>query len=306
MRVIREDADLVYEDAHYEVIIPKTPEASYELAGPPLTRWCTASSQRDNYHNKYSKDGPLYIIRDKQNIVESGKGAGEPRPILQIHFHSDQFMDRTDAQVNVKEFFRGKEGLKQFFRKPFEAAVANLPFNMNSGLWYKFLSVYGADGNTRKIILDALKIQVSQRPQLKVVDRSGGSTELDVTPFIQLLDYRTVFEKVLEFAHPDVTRLEFMFRNYHDEGLDVPQTIGRFQQVKNLMLAGFVKSLPATIGTMKNLTFLVISDNPNLHHVPEEVGQCPLEVYNSMKTPAPLPKSIERKEAEDELFLTMK
>ena len=42
--------------------------------------------------------GPLFIIRDKSNVVESGKGAGEPKPMYQFHFESNNFMDEDDRR----------------------------------------------------------------------------------------------------------------------------------------------------------------------------------------------------------------
>ena len=58
----REEVDYLYDGDRWEVVVPKTKAVSCDMAGAPLTRWCTASDNW-NYYERYSGQGPLYMIR---------------------------------------------------------------------------------------------------------------------------------------------------------------------------------------------------------------------------------------------------
>lgn len=88
VRKIKEDADKVYEDNKWLIIIPKTREAScYYGKG---TQWCTAADSSENYFDRYNSQGRLYI-----NI---NKMTGEK---YQFHFETDSFMDSTDSEIDA-------------------------------------------------------------------------------------------------------------------------------------------------------------------------------------------------------------
>lgn len=100
---VTKDADLVYEDEHWEVWVPKTYEASCKLGRD--TSWCTATTEDSGYYNQYTKQGSLYININKQN----------PEEKYQFHFESDQFMDKQDRDIDLTSFFSDKRGLLNFY-----------------------------------------------------------------------------------------------------------------------------------------------------------------------------------------------
>lgn len=57
--------------------------------------------------------------------------------------------------------------------------------------------------------------------------------------------------------------------------LDLPKSIGRFRNLKTLLLKNLIKSIPAEIKNCSKLNFLSLSDNKELKSLPNEVGQLP-------------------------------
>lgn len=83
-----EGAEKFYEDSTWEVIIPKTRNASC-LYGKG-TKWCTAADESNNMFDYYNSKGTLYININKQN----GKK-------YQFHFESGQLMDERDNFISA-------------------------------------------------------------------------------------------------------------------------------------------------------------------------------------------------------------
>jgi hypothetical protein len=90
---IPKDSEVLYSGPYGILAIPKTEEASCELGKG--TKWCTAAKE-NNMFNTYSKDGPLYIWRDRNGAK------------YQFHFNSMQFMDSKDIPIEPKllNYFR--------------------------------------------------------------------------------------------------------------------------------------------------------------------------------------------------------
>lgn len=96
-------AQVVYNDAQYRILIPKTVEAATYFG--VNTRWCTAyTDPARNMFNHYAKQGPLYIVLDKANNRR-----------WQFHFESDQFMDEMDRQINLQQFVQEHPAVAKFF-----------------------------------------------------------------------------------------------------------------------------------------------------------------------------------------------
>ncbi len=81
----------LYDSPRFLILIPKTQEAS--CAYGRGTRWCTAATGSYNAFNSYNKQGPLYIIIDKNKDEK-----------FQFHFQSEQFMDKDDNSVSFEDF----------------------------------------------------------------------------------------------------------------------------------------------------------------------------------------------------------
>lgn len=92
--------DVIFENSRYSIIIPKTYRAScYWGSG---TKWCTAHSGTDHYFNDYTSSGSLYIVYDRTN----------EKPLYQFHFQRSHFMDENDYPINLDEFFKKNEDIK--------------------------------------------------------------------------------------------------------------------------------------------------------------------------------------------------
>ena len=88
------------------------------------SRWCT-SSPGLTYFNGYIKDGPLYVVFPNDDKGEVGLKTGLPKERYQFHFPSNQYMDRTDRQINLVEYLNGPMAeLKDFFKPEFAKGLA--------------------------------------------------------------------------------------------------------------------------------------------------------------------------------------
>ena len=86
-------AKKIYDDGNILVVIPLTHAASCKYGSH--TRWCTTYSTADSYFNQYSREGPLFIIIDRQKDEK-----------WQLHFESGQYMDATDSPVPLTMFVK--------------------------------------------------------------------------------------------------------------------------------------------------------------------------------------------------------
>jgi hypothetical protein len=98
----------VYSDSEVRVIVPEDQTAAcYYGQG---TRWCTAATRGTNYFNQYSRQGKLYIL-----LPTNPRDEGEK---YQLHFESDQFMDKEDDPVDIGWMLRTRfPSLLPFFLK---------------------------------------------------------------------------------------------------------------------------------------------------------------------------------------------
>jgi len=104
-------AEKFFENRRWLIIIPTTFEASKFYAC--TSQWCTRFTE--NYEH-YTKDGPLYILIDKNKINHE-----DATRRYQFHFESNQFMNMNDSPINVGDFFRNNPSLTNAF----EAAISN-------------------------------------------------------------------------------------------------------------------------------------------------------------------------------------
>lgn len=106
-KLIKGEAQKLYEDDETLLIIPKTEEAACYYGSN--TKWCTAAKE-DNYFNSYNNRDPLYILIDKKNNRK-----------FQFHLHTTQFMNARDEPVVFKdilhEYPKPMEMLKSIFKE---------------------------------------------------------------------------------------------------------------------------------------------------------------------------------------------
>lgn len=83
------------------------------------------------------------------------------------------------------------------------------------------------------------------------------------------------FDELFESLPTNIKYLLINNTSNEDIELDVPESIGKFTNVEALMLVKLVKTLPDSIGDMKNLQFLTLSDNKGLKELPESLADLP-------------------------------
>ena len=86
---IKQDAETVYEDEQWLIVIPHTEEAACYYGAH--TKWCTAAKE-NNMFDYYNNEGPLYINIHKPTNRK-----------YQFHFESYSFMDENDEKIKPKK-----------------------------------------------------------------------------------------------------------------------------------------------------------------------------------------------------------
>ena len=141
-----EEAEHVINGTKWDVWIPKTYAASCKLGQG--SSWCTATTESDHYYNSYSRQGPLYIIINKDT----------PELKYQFHFESQSFMDVDDYSMdNPYQFVKLEPDLYDYFKPKF-ADIAGIDLSKESiilnysyeELADAFKSDYRVNTNTRR------------------------------------------------------------------------------------------------------------------------------------------------------------
>ena len=237
---LRDDVEVVHEDADWIVMIPKSKEASCHYGGGE-SRWCTASKS-SNYYDHYSKQGPLYMIMRKD---DAKKGPNESRS-HQFHFESNSFMNAEDRNVDLATFFNLYPELKPFFQDKF-ARYLDTNFGDKIEVRYpndtvsKYISIYGFEDFFKRIPkgLKRLDIEYNDRGN-STKDRPGFALP-DLTPY---------------------TNMEVL----HVEGLlsEIPESVGKLQKLEFISVPNNpnLKSIPESVANLPNLEVLNVKQTP--------------------------------------------
>ena len=146
---IRNDAELFYEDDNWKVIIPKIEEASC-LYGAN-TKWCTMGKE-DNMFNEYNSRGSLYIFINKKDNEK-----------YQLHFESNQFMNKLNQRVSKIEFFDNLP--KQLIQKFQSQFIKNISINP---LWIKYIINPSEEIQLEAVKDDGFAMNYIKNPSKKV------------------------------------------------------------------------------------------------------------------------------------------
>ena len=235
---VLQDAELVYDGPNWEILIPKSREASCHYGAN--TRWCTTGSS-NNYYDHYSKQGPLYIITNKKDHTDK----------YQFHFESNQFMDKEDRNVSLSPFLNERPDLKIFFKEMFKRFLnkdqqhgKRVQVRYPNDNVSKYIGIYGFDEFMDSLPQDMIRFDF---------ESGGGYGNQDK------LASRPLPEKFTTF--PDLQIL-------HIEGLvsEIPESISNLKKLKFLSLAKNpdLKSLPDSLADLENLEVINIKDSPNV------------------------------------------
>jgi len=235
---VLQDAEMVYDGPNWEILIPKTKEASCHYGAN--TRWCTAGSN-NNYFEHYSKDGPLYIITNKKDYTDK----------YQFHFESNQFMDKEDRNVSLSPFLNERPDLKIFFKEMFKRFLnkdqqhgKRVQVRYPNDNVSKYIGIYGFDEFMESLPKDMIRFDF---------ESGGGYGNQDK------LSARPLPEKFTTFQDLQIL---------HIEGLvsEIPESISNLKKLKFLSLAKNpdLKSLPDSLADLENLEVINIKDSPNV------------------------------------------
>jgi hypothetical protein len=113
--ILDNESEIVYEDDKVIIQVPETYEASCILGKD--TAWCTANRNTDSYFKRYTKEGKLFIFKDK-----------ETKERWQIHFPSEnESRDASNRYVPIAYIFeRFPQTIPTFF--DFSEEKYNLKF----------------------------------------------------------------------------------------------------------------------------------------------------------------------------------
>jgi hypothetical protein len=105
-------AEVIYNGPDYEILIPKTKEASMFFGRG--TEWCTAYAppKTNNMFDYYNNLGPLYIVRDKST---------EARWQFHLEWKPPQYMDEHDRSIDIQEFSKAHPKVAEVFDTYFNA-----------------------------------------------------------------------------------------------------------------------------------------------------------------------------------------
>ena len=235
---VLQDAELVYDGPNWEILIPKSREASCHYGAN--TRWCTAGSS-NNYYDHYSKQGPLYIITNKK----------DPTDKYQFHFESNQFMDKEDRSVSLSPFLNDRPELKEFFKEMFKRFLdkdqqhgKRVQVRYPSDNVSKYIGIYGFDEFMESLPNDMMRFDF---------ESGGGYGQQDK------LSSRPLPEKFTTFPNLQILHIEGLIS-------EIPESISNLKKLKFLSLAKNpdLKSLPDSLADLENLEVINIKDSPNV------------------------------------------
>ena len=85
-------------------------------------------------------------------------------------------------------------------------------------------------------------------------------------------------------------------RDGDDVIIEIPESIGRFKSLNSIMFTNCVASIPESICSLPNLTFMSLIDNPKLTSIPPCIADLPSLAFLNLKgTNATIPDSIREK-----------
>jgi hypothetical protein len=236
-------SDVVYEDGEWIILqISKDKGAAGKDAAIYYggfkdvkngeTDWCT-SSPNLNFYQTYITQGPLFVVFPQDDKGQVGNRTGLPFERYQFHFESNQFMDRKDHRLDegdVAGFFNNRPVLKEFF-KPYFIKSAGRQGKTQDPNQFEF--IYSK--NNRDLAGIALVLY-------------GMDDLINNIPL-------TVSKIMIKSDTPIV--------------INLPKDFGdKYQNLKSLVLKSCIDKLPDSIGNLKKLITLTISNNPGLKELP--------------------------------------
>jgi hypothetical protein len=123
----------------------------------------------------------------------------------------------------------------------------------------------------------------------------------DASKYIALFGFDEYFDSI-----PDNVEFINMENKSNDSiSLELPESIGRFTELKTLVIDNMIKSLPESIGNCRQLSFLNLTNNSQLDKLPESISKLTCLEFFSIMGSAPdirIPEKLEEYMTPDEDF----
>ena len=233
----KDEFKVLHNGEKWFVFQPLTEKASCYLG--VNTEWCTTwgpyslnkkHKDRSNMFNRYSPQGPLFIMIDKQNHDNK----------YQFHFESGQYMDRDDKKINVSEFIIRRENKEIFnyFFPSFSREVSGdeikneinkldiLPNDLGLQLFEKTIGI--VDNRLVNAILSDDEDTVSELMNgVDIIIRNG---RIGISIDELGSDLRQLDQNIGYYEYESDHGWEFVFNDMRDKGMDDEYDQQRLQE----------------------------------------------------------------------------
>jgi hypothetical protein len=233
----KDEFKVLHNGEKWFVFQPLTEKASCYLG--VNTEWCTTwgpyslnkkHKDRSNMFNRYSPQGPLFIMIDKQNHDNK----------YQFHFESGQYMDRDDKRINVSEFIIRRENKEIFdyFFPSFSREVSSdeikneinkldiLPNDLGLQLFEKTIGI--VDNRLVNAILSDDEDTVSELMNgVDIIIRNG---RIGISIDELGSDLRQLDQNIGYYEYESDHGWEFVFNDMRDKGMDDEYDQQRLQE----------------------------------------------------------------------------
>lgn len=233
----KDEFKVLHNGEKWFIFQPLTEKASCYLG--VNTEWCTTwgpyslnkkHKDRSNMFNRYSPQGPLFIMIDKQNHDNK----------YQFHFESGQYMDRDDKKINVSEFIIRRENKEIFdyFFPSFSREVSSdeikneinkldiLPNDLGLELFEKTIGV--VDNKLVNAILSDDEDTVSELMNgVDIIIRNG---RIGISIDELGSDLRQLDQNIGYYEYESEHGWEFVFNDMRDKGMDDEYDQQRLQE----------------------------------------------------------------------------
>jgi hypothetical protein len=223
----KDEFKVLHNGEKWYIFQPLTEKASCYLG--VNTEWCTTwgpyslnkkHKDRGNMFSRYSPQGPLFIMIDKEDFDHK----------YQFHFESNQFMDRDDRKINVSKFItrpENKEVFNYFFPSFTREVGGNeiqmelkrmdiLPDELGLQLFEK--SVGKVNNRLVNAVLNDNVEDVSELLGGINVDIDGGRIEIGVDNLHG--DLEQLNQNISFYEYEANSGWEFVYDDMRDRGID--------------------------------------------------------------------------------------
>lgn len=249
--VSMKEAVIPFRDRKFLVYIPKTLPSSVIFRN--FAGWCTARPENTNFsgyrNGSKSPDGKpsdLYIV------IPTAFIEGESDEIYQFHFETNQFHDKSNRSIYLKEFLDKDPNLKEYFCDILRYKISSYR-NLADLAKSKYMSIVGELGLGDELfkLMDAdipvLNYMYKENKGSIMNSISGVNSNVRFSNVNDISRFTKLSQLIL--VNVGLKTLKCDFKEIPDlEMIAVPQNE--------------ITEIDESIGELKNLSFINLKDNP--------------------------------------------